>query len=128
MEFFDSTSIGQILNLSSKDTDYMDTRLNGTYYSFFSILFSLIGTFVILIIANYYSSILIVVLIIIFSWLIVKYLRASTELRRLEQISFSPIVSNITELYNGLAIYRGLGKTDYMIDRYEARVDNYTST
>ena len=84
MKFFDSTSIGQILNLSSKDTDYMDVRLNGTYYSFFSIFFSLIGTFVILIISNYFSAILIAVLIVIFSWLIVIYLRSSMELRRLE--------------------------------------------
>lgn len=50
------------------------------------------------------------------------------ELRRLEQLSFTPIVSNISELYNGLSIYRGLGKTNYMIDRYEERVDNYVST
>lgn len=106
----------------------MDIRLNGTYYSFFSILFSLIGTFVILIIANYFSSILIVALILLFSWLVVTYLRASMELRRLEQLSFSPIVSNISELYNGLSIYRGLGKTDYMKKRYENSVNQYTST
>ena len=62
----------------------MDVRLNGTYYSFFSILFSLLGTFIILIVANYFSAILIVALVLLFSWLIVKYLRASMELRRLE--------------------------------------------
>ena len=106
------------MNLSSKDTDYMDVRLNATYYSFLSVLFSLVGTFAILIIANYFSLILIIFLVIVFSWLVSIYLKASMELRRLEQLTFSPIVSNISELYNGLSIYRGLGKTNYMIKKY----------
>ena len=84
MTFFDSTSIGEILNLSSKDTDYVDSSLNLTSYSFFSTLFALIGTFVILIISNYYSSIAIVVLFIAFVCLIRVFLKASMELRRLE--------------------------------------------
>ena len=96
----------------------MDVRLNATYYSFLSVLFSLVGTFAILIIANYFSLILIIFLVIVFSWLVSIYLKASMELRRLEQLTFSPIVSNISELYNGLSIYRGLGKTNYMIKKY----------
>ena len=96
----------------------MDVRLNATYYSFLSVLFSLVGTFAILIIANYFSLILIIFLVIVFSWLVSIYLKASMELRRLEQLTFSPIVSNISELYNGLSIYRGLGRTNYMIEKY----------
>ena len=123
MAFFDTTPIGQILNLTSKDTDYMDTRMNVTYLSFFSLSLQLIGTFILLSITNLLIIPVIILFIIIFVLIIRLYLKTSLELRRLELLSFSPILSNLSEFFNGLTTFRALKKTEYMNYKFNYNVD-----
>jgi len=49
------------------------------------------------------------------------------ELRRLEQLSFSPILTNLSECYNGLHIFRSLDKIDFMNDIYDKNVHKLNS-
>lgn len=72
MEFFDTTPSGQILNLVTKDTDYMDVALGGSFSAFFALLFQLIGTFIIVAIGNWIVIPFILLMIIIFIW-VIKY-------------------------------------------------------
>ena len=124
MAFFDTTPIGQILNLTSKDTDYMDTRINLTYLSFFSLSLQILGTFVLIAITNILIIPFIIIFLIIFIFVVRLYLKTSLELRRLELLSFSPILSNLAEFFNGLSTFRALKKTDYMNHKFNYNVDN----
>ena len=123
MHFFDTTPIGQILNLTSKDTEYMDSRLNSTYYTFFAISLQFIGTFILISLTNILIIPLVIFLLIIFIFLIRYYLKTSIELRRIELIAFSPILSNLSEFFVGLSTFRCLNKNDYMEKNYNKNVN-----
>ena len=127
MAYFDTTPIGQILSLTSKDTDYMDTRINILYYTFLSIFFQLIGTFILISITNVLIIPLIIIFFIIFIFIIKLYLKTSMELRRLELMAYSPILSNLSEYFNGLSTFRSLKKSDYLDIKFDDNVDSLCS-
>lgn len=123
MSFFDTTPTGQIINLTSKDTDVIDLNLPGGLQMVLGLFFSILGTFILVVVTN-----IILLPLVVLAWVIVfmimkLYLRTSTELKRLELIASSPIISDMIELYNGLVIYRGFGRLDYVEKKFEKEVD-----
>ena len=127
MIFFDTTPLGQVLNLTSKDTDLVDLNLPSSYLNFLANFLQVIGIFILVSISNVILIPIIFGLMIVDGIIIRRYLRVSMELRRLEQISFSPILSNIMELYNGLPIFRAFNKTEFQQKVYTANVNKMLS-
>lgn len=124
MTFFDTTPIGQILNLCTSDTDYMDFRSPGTFYTFFTITYQFLGTMTLLIIANFFISPIIIIIFIVFIFIIKRYLKTTMELRRLNQLAISPILSNFSEYFNGLNIFRSLKKEKFINDIYVNQIND----
>ena len=127
MIFFDTTPLGQVLNLTSKDTDLVDLNIPSSYLNFIANILQVIGIFVLVAISNVILIPIIVGLMIFDGLIVRRYLRVSMELRRLEQISFSPILSNIMELYNGLPIFRAFNKTEFQQKVYTSNVNKMLS-
>ena len=124
MTFFDTTPSGQILNLVTKDTDYMDVQLSGITYSFLSLLFQTVGTLIIVAVGNWLVIPVIVFFLVIFAFAITVYLKTSIELRRLEQLAYSPILTNLGEFFHGLSIYRSLKQVEFVRQLYVKRVND----
>ena len=123
MSYFDTTPTGQLLNLTSKDTDFADINLPGTYIQAIFMFLQIMGTFILIGISNLILIPFLLLVTLFCAYAIVMYLRASMEMRRLEQLAYSPIISNFVEFYNGLVIYRGLNKIGYIHKRLKKNVN-----
>jgi ABC-type multidrug transport system fused ATPase/permease subunit len=151
MKFFDTTPIGQLLNLTGKDSDYVDTFLAAYTSSTIDSFMRLIGIFFMTGIANFllipaivcksiffinffnleinFSNLKInssVLLIVNFVFISI-YLKVAQELRRLELMSSSPVISNIVQLYKGINILRVYNRISYPTVKYQKAVDQVLS-
>lgn len=59
--------------------------------------------------------------------MVALYLKLAIELKRLELVSQSPLISTVVEFYNGLSVVRRFGKVDYQRARFRKHVDRITS-
>ena len=123
MIFFDTTPIGQILNLSSVDIDILDVFLPNRMAYVFSIAFFIGFTFILLIVGNFFLIFLFLIMIYLFSHFIKMYLKTIIELTRLQQNANSPILSTLTELFNGLIVFRSLNKIDFIYSKFTDKVN-----
>jgi ABC-type multidrug transport system fused ATPase/permease subunit len=127
MIFFETTPLGQILNLTSNDTELIDSSISGTFMNFFSNFFAVIGTYILVSVTNVIVIPVIFTVIVLNFMIVRRYLRVSIELRRLEQISYSPILSSILELCYGLAIFRTNSKSRFQEKVYNRNINTLLS-
>ena len=123
MSFFDRTPSGQIINLSSSDTNIMDAVVPGTKRILFSKLLNLLGTVLLIVTGNFILLGLFILMTLVFAYFLRLYLKTVIEVRRLEQLVLSPILSNLQELYNGLVMFRSLDKFDFIRNSFIARIN-----
>jgi ABC-type multidrug transport system fused ATPase/permease subunit len=117
--FFDTRKSGEILNRCGGDTNAADERIP-LYFDI--MLSSLTTTFTgLLLIASLMPFILIGMVIVGFVvvFYLKRYLEAAVELKRLEQLSMTSILSSISELFNGAAILRSFGQNTWIMKKYE---------
>ncbi|CAB4004432.1 multidrug resistance-associated 5 [Paramuricea clavata] len=126
MEFFDTTPIGQILNRFSKDIDEMDTRLP-FLVEFLILNLSLLLVIIILIAVLFYWFIIALVFFIaLFIFLNIVFRRSVRELKRLDNITRSPIFSHISASVQGLSTLHAYGKTEEFVEKFEKLLDGNT--
>ncbi|XP_028400740.1 multidrug resistance-associated protein 5-like [Dendronephthya gigantea] len=126
MEFFDTTPIGQILNRFSKDIDEIDTRLPFLVEALILNLSFLIVTIILLVVLFYWFLIALVFFIALFIFLNIVFRRSVRELKRLDNISRSPIFSHISASVQGLSTLHAYGKTDEFLEMFEKLLDKNT--
>ncbi|XP_077862008.1 ATP-binding cassette sub-family C member 9-like [Saccoglossus kowalevskii] len=106
MRFFETTPVGRILNRFAHDTMAVDLRIWMTFNVTLSALLTLLTLAVVNSIANLYFLIVITVGIIFF-YMMGKYtLTAPRELRRLDNITKSPVLAQLSETLGGLTTIR----------------------
>ena len=109
MSFFDTTHSGVIINRCTDDIEIADFNMPITLIEVLTYTFSLLGSFIV---AGISTPIILVIMLPVMFFLgkyLEKYLRTSTELRRLSRLSRSPILTTISELVNGLTSIRIYG-------------------
>lgn len=126
LAFFDTTQSGQILNLTTSDIEKIDFLLPFLMRYFLDGAFSLLGA---LILAGFIMPV-IIILIVIFAVIFVfkakKFLRASLEYRRINELSISPFLTKLSEFIQGQRIlvsyrimtYRMKQKIEQFINLY----------
>ena len=111
--YFDVTPSGWILNRFSKDLQLIDDDLGFNTFNLLDWALSVIFTLYVACLISFWiltSLPFMVLLIVIFS----KYfLRCYWELVRLEQLSFSPIISHLGEGINGSSTIWAYGRQKY---------------
>ena len=127
MSFFDTTPSGTILNRCTTDISEVDTRLP-FLISFF------LDTFLTMLIVFILSSLVspIVIGIIVVNFLLVicnfkRFVKTTTEVKRLVQISRSPVISIGAEFIAGITTIRNYEQNQNMIETYEKRADIHHS-
>lgn len=118
MSYFDTTPMGLLLNRFTKDIDEIDIMIPQTSIMAIHSLFQTIGALILLIVVCPIMLVFIVIIMPIFYILFIRNLKASTELRRLLQLSYSPILSNVSELINGLTTISVYKQNKMMDDKY----------
>ena len=124
MSFFDTTPIGQILNLLGKDTDLVDSIIPNSALGVFTNSYQFLGIIILVSISNFVLIPIVVVIFLILFFMIRSYLNLQRETKRVELLTTSPIISNIIELYNGILVFRNYDKIGYIRSLYQKNVNN----
>jgi ABC-type multidrug transport system fused ATPase/permease subunit len=144
MTFFDSTPLGRIINRFTSDLDTIDNNLPGTVKTaicgFFSVIASICSIAIVTVfflvfvmplgmLKTIYSK-LVIIFFSAFMYQQIQrfYLRSSREIKRLQMISKSPIMSHFSETVRGLVSIRAFKKQQSFITRNEEIVDRSAQT
>jgi ATP-binding cassette subfamily C (CFTR/MRP) protein 1 len=128
MSFFEQTPQGRILNIFTRDINTIDDVLVRVFSGFFRTLTSVIG--VIGVIA--FGAPIVLIPIIPLAWVYLKvmsfYIATSRELKRLEAVSRSPVLSWFGEALAGAETVRAYNQAKRFSLANEARVQRNAST
>lgn len=127
MIFFDTTPMGRILNLFSKDINVIDTIMPNTFRSWLSCVFSVIST--VLLICYAFPSFLIMIFVLgVVYYMIQKVFIVTTrQLKRLESTTRSPMWSNFGETLSGMSSIRAYDCVDRFVQYSDTLVDTNNS-
>ena len=123
MSYFDTTPIGQILNLLGKDTDLVDALIPNALLGVVINSYQFVGIVALASVSNVVLVPIVAVIFVFMSITIRSYLNLQRETKRLELLLSSPIISNIVELYNGLVVFRNYGKVGYIRSMYQENIN-----
>lgn len=123
MSFFDTTPSGVILNRCTADVSVIDMSIPSMLQFFITNVLTLAIVFIMTIIISP-----IVLLIMLFGACFIflsfgKFVATSTELKRLNQMAMSPVISIGAEFISGITIIRNYEQNINMIDTYARRAD-----
>merc|ERR1719199_1138926 len=117
--FFDVTPIGRVLNRFSGDILTVDTELSRTMSEFSGVASYVIGAVVALCVATKGMYLVLAVpLILVYRQIDRRFRFSSTQISRLAKLARSPVVSDFTEILNGVSTVRAYGA----VARFEARL------
>ena len=123
--WFDVTPMGRIINRTNKDQDDIDQTLPWTLQFSFQNILMLISTLVMIgiILPLFYA--LAAVFLVAYLWWLKKYIRASREMKRIENISRSPILQLLSEACNGSAVIRSFDASAFYLKNFATKFNNY---
>ncbi|KAI8619281.1 P-loop containing nucleoside triphosphate hydrolase protein [Chytriomyces sp. MP71] len=123
LSFFDATPLGRITSRFSRDFDGVDNMLPLLLYQLVQTTFSTLANFI-LIAINIPAFLGPLVVMLIGYYMIQVYYRATArELKRLDSISRSPLLANVSESMTGLATIRAYAASHRFIAKNSSLMD-----
>lgn len=108
--FFDSNPIGRILNRFAKDTGCLDEILPQTFFFAIQMVLFVFTAALIPLVANAWLAAVVIPIVLLYVYIARYFMRTSRELKRLEAVSRSPVLSQISETLDGLDTIRSRGR------------------
>ena len=125
ISFFDTTSSGMILNRCTDDIAKLDIQIPKIFCSLSGIIFQIIATMTLTSI-SYPLILAFFVPNLVVSYIFIKmYLLSATELKRLNKLSLSPILTSVSELIKGSNSIRLYGYRDRILRKWEVSHNTY---
>ncbi|KAJ2894628.1 hypothetical protein IWW38_002516 [Coemansia aciculifera] len=121
--FFDSTPLGRIINLFSRDMRTIDNLTMDTLVRWSFDILAVVSVFVIITAVTPVFIIVAVTVSILYAAIAYYYLNTLRELRRIESTSMSPLLSLFGELILGVSTIRAFGAKHYYIKEALNRID-----
>ncbi|UJO16264.1 ATP-dependent bile acid permease [Fulvia fulva] len=123
--FYDVTPVGRLMNRMTSDIGVIDGGISMQFSAISWMLISWISSVVV--IASITPSFLVFTVVLAFVFVAVfrRFIPTSQNLRRLEMVSLTPLMSNFGELLNGLATVRAFGAQSRFQDRVISVVDTF---
>ena len=108
--FFVSNPIGRILNRLSKDIGCMDEVLPKTFLFAVQIVLFVLTAALVPLVANVWLAAVVLPIILLYVYIARYFMRTSRELKRLECMCRSPVLTQISETLDGLDTIRSRGR------------------
>jgi hypothetical protein len=122
--FYDVTPVGRVLNRFSGDLLSVDESLALNYCFYFGVMFILIGAFGLIAVTTSGTFLIILMPLMLIYYRVQLYYRATyTQLKRLENVSRSPVVTEFTEALQGTTSIRAFGEEEQFIKAMEKGTD-----
>lgn len=122
-DFFDTHTIGTILNRFAKDMETVDVNIPEFILQMAINWFQVFSVFALCIWASPWFAILLLPLGGLFYKIYVYFAAASRDLKRLESVSRSPIYSSLSETLSGLETIRAYSDTSRFLVTHQLRMD-----
>ena len=110
--FFDTHTMGEVLNRFAKDTEIVDSSVPEFLMQALTNWMQIFSVFALSLYATPYFAIVLFPLLIGFYHIYVKFGSAQRDLKRLEAVSRSPVYASLSESLSGLETIRAYGATD----------------
>ena len=114
--FFDTNPAGRVLNRFSRDIGIMDELLPDVFLEALQFVLFSIGSVVLPSVLNFWVILPAIPLMVIFTLIVRYYLKSSRDLRRLEGINRSPVLSHFNDTLEGLVTIRVYQKEDEFLE------------
>lgn len=124
MRFFDTNPSGRILNRFAKDIGSIDDVIPRVLLDGGQMMLQIVGSLVLVSVANPYSIILAVALAVISGFLRNVYLKTSKNLKRTEGMLRSPIFTHLSATLQGLTTIRALRAEPILESEFD-KIQNY---
>ena len=118
MTFFDTTPSGVIINRCTDDLEATDYRLPALFSRVLNYIFTISGTLLLAILVSPLVLIVVGIDLFLFNISFRKYIRTTTELRRLKKVSQSPKLTRLSELISGATVIRGYNYHEKLFDKW----------
>ena len=106
MEWFDVTPMGRILSRFTSDIEKVDYSLSlSIQYALFGVL-NILSAIVLIVIFIYLFVTVVFVVIVFYAFLMVRYLNAARDLRRLSDNNKAPLIDSFASTNYGLTTIR----------------------
>uniref|UniRef100_A0A6B0VFE5 Putative abc transporter c family member n=1 Tax=Ixodes ricinus TaxID=34613 RepID=A0A6B0VFE5_IXORI len=124
ISFFDTTPMGRVINRFSRDIDLVDKDV--PFYAAMNManIASMSLLVVVLCIPSAYFVFIVVVTSVLFLGLMVVSLPSFRQVRRLQSVSRSPVLSHFGETISGALSIRAFGATEHFVKTLEYLQDN----
>ena len=123
LRFYEANPVGRVLNRFSKDQQVVDESLPATFFDAIQSLIMVLGSVVIIGMANPWVLLILIPIIPIFLWLRRYYLRTSRHLKRLESVTRSPIYALFSSSLSGLMTIRAFNMENDFVNLFIDRVN-----
>ena len=121
--FFDTHTVGEVLNRFAKDLEIVDTSIPEFFLQFLTNWFQISSIFILCIWSTPYFLAFMAPLAYAFYKVYVNFACVSRDLKRLESVSRTPVYSSFSETLNGLDTIRAYGDSDRFIQSHLSRMN-----
>lgn len=122
-QYFDVTPMGQILNRFSNDLDQMDTMLPQEYQLLLQNVSLAFGALAVSALASYWIALTYIPIFAMFLFIGQYFKKTSSEIKRLEGVTRTPVYNLFSETLSGLATIRAFCMRDNFIELNRRVVD-----
>ncbi|QIW98767.1 hypothetical protein AMS68_004285 [Peltaster fructicola] len=123
--FYDVTPVGRLMNRITSDAGVLDGNIVQQFHAIAWLLFALGSSILIVAFVTPVFLLFTAASTVIFVLIFRRFLPTSQNLRRLEMVSLTPLMSNFGELLNGLVTVRAFGAQRRFQDRVIKVVDTF---
>ncbi|KAK9720655.1 ABC transporter [Popillia japonica] len=127
MRFFDTNPSGRVLNRFSKDTGAMDELLPRSLNETMTILLGVVGSIVLIVVANYWMSIPVACLLVVFYFLRGWYMTTAKSIKHVEGVAKSPVFSVLNSTLSGISTIRASEYQTKLINEFDGHQNVHTS-
>ncbi|OQS01876.1 ATP-binding Cassette (ABC) Superfamily, partial [Thraustotheca clavata] len=125
--FFDITPMGRILNRFSSDLDQVDSQLPYMGLLFLQFLFQVLAVFVVCMFTTPWILVVYLPLFYLFYKIQQFYNKSASELKRMDGIARSPVVTMVQETVSGLSTIRAFNMSSKFLAKQRAAANHYVS-
>lgn len=115
--FFDTNPVGRIINRFSKDQDAIDNLLPESLRGVLSTFTNIALALAVVTFTSFYAIFLIIPSLAVYYYYQKMYRETSRELKRLDNLSKSPLVAQFSETLTGLTTIRAYGRQKMFVER-----------
>ncbi|CAG2116240.1 unnamed protein product, partial [Medioppia subpectinata] len=128
MAVFDSNPIGRIMNRFSKDVSAIDEVLPNVLYEVNLGVSLIVFTIIVAALVNYYLVIPGVIVLILSVFVRNIYIKTARDIKRMEGLTRSPVLSHVSATLRGLASIRAYGAQQAFRNQFYKYQDDHSAT